>query len=322
MSRQKGGYYYATFSPDGKHIMTSSDSIIRIWDKEKCVCVDSLIGHSKAVIQALYNNNGTQAASASFDNTIRIWNIKTRKAIHVLRGHKGRTISVTFSKDGKFVASASADSTVRIWNTITGDCTDSLNLESAVNTAIFSPNGKQLVTGTAKMDNKVQIWEISNGKFGNCIKTLREHHISVTCISFSPNGQLFASASASSENAIIIWDINKKCNILPPLLGHTNHVLSVSFNNDGSKIVSASEDNSIRVWDVSTGICLVVLKEHGKRVTHAEFSPNGRQIISSSSDGTVRIWDFPSLQQLINETRERFKNRPLTDEEKRKYYLK
>ncbi len=318
---QKEGYYYATFSPDGKHVITCSDSIIRIWNKENCVCVDSLIGHNKAVIKALYNNNGTQVVSTSFDNTTRIWNIKTKKAIHILRGHKGRTVSATFSKDGKFVVSASADSTVRIWNTTTGDCTDSLKLKSAANAAIFDPCGKYIVTGTAKMDNTVQIWEVSNGKFGNCITTLRDHHISVTNISFSPNGRLFASASASSENAIIIWDITKKCSTLPPLLGHTNHVLSVSFNNDGAKIVSASEDNSIRVWDVSTGICLVVLKEHGKRVTHAEFSPNGRQIISSSSDGTVRIWDFPSLQRLINETRERFKNRPLSPMEKRKYYL-
>ena len=41
----------------------------------------------------------------------------------------------------------------------------------------------------------------------------------------------------------------------------------------------------------------------------------------ASWDNNVIIWDFPPLQDLINETRERFKDRPLTPEERRQYYL-
>lgn len=37
--------------------------------------------------------------------------------------------------------------------------------------------------------------------------------------------------------------------------------------------------------------------------------------------GTVKIWDFSPFQQLIDQTRERFKDRPLTAEERRMYYL-
>lgn len=321
LTRQKGGFYYASFSPNGMQVLTSSDSIIRIWDKSMGICTDSLIGHTKSVNRAVYNYDGTQIVSSSFDNTIRIWNTKTKDTTHILRGHKSIVTSVSFSKNGRYIVSTSADSTVRTWNAITGICIDSLKLDGSVNSAAYSPNGKYIVTGTALMDNKVKIWDVSNGKFGKCLKTLCEHNISVIHISFSPKGQIFASTSASTENAIIIWDINKMCSKLPPLLGHTNHVWSIAFSNDGSKIVSASEDNTIRVWDVNTGICLVVLKEHEKRVTHAEFSPDGRSIVSSSADGTIRIWDFPSLQELIDKTRERFKNRKLTSEERRKYYL-
>ena len=35
----------------------------------------------------------------------------------------------------------------------------------------------------------------------------------------------------------------------------------------------------------------------------------------------ISTWPFPSLKELINETRERFKNRPLTPEERRQYFL-
>ena len=41
-----------------------------------------------------------------------------------------------------------------------------------------------------------------------------------------------------------------------PLLGHTGSVWSVSFNHDGSQIVSGSGDNTVRVWDVASVRCL------------------------------------------------------------------
>ena len=105
------------------------------------------------------------------------------------------------------------------------------------------------------------------------------------------------------------------------LKGHTGSVESVSFSPDGKRIISASKDKSICILDAQTGQCLQILKGHTDYVNSASFSPDGRRIVSASGDGTVRIWEFPPLQELINQTRERFKNRKLTPEERRKYYL-
>ena len=38
-------------------------------------------------------------------------------------------------------------------------------------------------------------------------------------------------------------------------------------------------------------------------------------------DRNIRIWKYPLLKELIDETRERFKDYPLSDEEKKRYYL-
>ena len=56
-------------------------------------------------------------------------------------------------------------------------------------------------------------------------------------------------------------------------------------------------------------------------INSATFSPDGKRIVSASDDNTIRIWDFTPLQDLIDQTRERFKDRPLTAEERRMYYL-
>ena len=95
-----------------------------------------------------------------------------------------------------------------------------------------------------------------------------------------------------------------------------------SFSPDGKTIVSVSDDETVKIWDAETGDCLKTLVGHTDRVHSASFSPDGKTIVSSSSDGTLKIWKaIPSLQEMLDITRERFKNRQLTEEERHQYYL-
>ena len=80
------------------------------------------------------------------------------------------------------------------------------------------------------------------------------------------------------------------------LEGHTNYVMSVAFNHDGTKIVSGSSDNTIRVWNVDTGECIVTLEGHEgylrSSVESVGFNRDGTKIVSGSYDGTIRVWEL------------------------------
>ena len=95
----------------------------------------------------------------------------------------------------------------------------------------------------------------------------------------------------------------------------------LSMGKDGKKIVSASLDHTVKVWDANSGVLLQTFGGHSDLVTSATFSQDGEHIVSSSYDDTAILWDFPDLQRLIEGTQDRFKTRPLTEEERRKYYL-
>ena len=65
----------------------------------------------------------------------------------------------------------------------------------------------------------------------------------------------------------------------------------------------------------------VYIAEHTEDVKSAVFSPNGKYIVSVTQGGNIKLWKCGLLQQIIDDNRERFKNNPLTDEERQEYYL-
>ena len=115
-----------------------------------------------------------------------------------------------------------------------------------------------------------------------------------------------------SEKAIALAEAGDSYLARLLLLG----VLPENLNHPDYPCVNEAESAFIVVTQYDNAI----LAGHTSGVNSASFSPDGKRIVSAG-DNTIRIWDYPSLQELIDETRERSKNRQLTPEERRKYYL-
>jgi WD40 repeat protein/uncharacterized protein YegL len=75
------------------------------------------------------------------------------------------------------------------------------------------------------------------------------------------------------------------------LSGHSNMVLCVAYNPDGSTITSGSADNTIKTWDANTGALIRTLAGHSSYVYSVSYSPDGSSIASGSYDKTIKIWD-------------------------------
>jgi WD40 repeat protein len=108
--------YDATFSPDGKRIVTASgDNTARIWDAATGKTMAVLSGHSDRVYSAAFSSQGDRIVTASADETVRVWDAEAIKTIAVLAGHSGPVWSAVFSPDGERILTASDDTTARIW---------------------------------------------------------------------------------------------------------------------------------------------------------------------------------------------------------------
>jgi WD40 repeat protein len=108
--------YNATFSPDGKRIVTASaDNTARIWDVATGNEVTVLKGHSDSVLSAAFSPRGDRIVTASIDKTARVWNAEVGTTIAVLKGHSEQVSSAVFGPDGERILTASDDGTARIW---------------------------------------------------------------------------------------------------------------------------------------------------------------------------------------------------------------
>lgn len=316
LSGDYSGYFNAlSFSPDGERILASSHirRDIQVLNLKTGEC-EVLEGHTGCVNSSSYSHDGKRIVSASNDSTLRIWDAETGE---ILKGGKKlshRCYSASFSPDGKCIVSSYYSGRIcriQIWDTETCKCINVLNGHTKlIESVSFSPDSKHVVSASA--DKTVRVWD---AKSGEC-EVLDGHTDLVYSASYSPDGKHIVSAS--KDKTVRVWDVEtNECKVLE---GHTQDVTSASFSPDGKRIVSCSEDGTIRIWDVESERCLYTHKVSSGAVYSATFSPDGRHIAYSDRKALITMKSLP-FEELFRETQERFKNRKLTPEEKRMYYL-
>ncbi|KFY03087.1 hypothetical protein O988_01700 [Pseudogymnoascus sp. VKM F-3808] len=152
----------------------------------------------------------------------------------------------------------------------------------AVNSVAFSPDGKQVVSGS--YDWKVRLWDATTGA---ALQTLKGHWGDVKSVAFSPDSTQVVSGS--SDETVRLWDATTGA-ALQTLEGHLSYVISVAFSRDSKRVVSGSADKTVRLWD-ATGAALQTLEGHLDWVHSVACSRDGKRVVSGSADKTVRLWD-------------------------------
>jgi WD40 repeat protein len=105
----------ASFSPDGKRVVTASDTTARVWDAETGKPVGVPMMHASSIHSASFSPNGKRVVTAS-DTTARVWDAETGKPVGGPMTHTSFVSSASFSPDGKRVVTASFDHTSQVWD--------------------------------------------------------------------------------------------------------------------------------------------------------------------------------------------------------------
>ena len=157
----------------------------------------------------------------------------------------------------------------------TGECARILEGHSGeLSCSQFDFTGEYCVTGS--IDRTSILWDVGTGK---AIEIFRGHNDEVLDVAFNSTGNKLATASADGFSrvynvftgactAILLGTLVLIVYIMYIVyglytfihLGHEGEISKVSFNPQGSKIITASSDQTCRVWQVDTGTMLQVLE--------------------------------------------------------------
>ena len=170
----------------------------------------------------------------------------------------------------------------------------------AINSAVFSSDGKRIVTGSE--DRTARIWDAESGR-----ELLKWNTVGSVAV-FSPDGTKVIT-SRTHEN-VQIWDaqsgrqiqrLQRRRSVPDRLFRSIATVIpefgnSAVFSSDGTKIVTGGH-GIIIIWDAETGRELLAMSDaEGARawMWTADLSPNAEKVVTAghgSRDKTARIWD-------------------------------
>ncbi len=152
-----------------------------------------------------------------------------------------------------------------------------------INYALFSPDGKNLMTASA--DHQIFVWDLETGQ---AVRVLQGHTGFVNVLALSGDGQTLVSGGADKK--ILIWDLPTG-RLLHALTGHTNAINALAIASDGI-LVSGSADRTVRTWDLATGKPLQTLTGLDGFVNAVAVSPDARLVIAAGAAPSIQSWDL------------------------------
>jgi WD40 repeat protein len=293
----------ASFSPDGKRIITGSfDHTAKIWDATGSMDSYLLSQQEQIVPGAAFSPDSARLVTVSWDGTGIVWDTVTGVELVKLDHGANRVWTVGFSPDGGRIVTGShngSNGSFSVWDAFTGrELLEVSGHGAEVYSAVFSPDGKRVLTGAA--DGTARLWDASTGR-----QLLRfDHSQPFVRAAFSPDGRRIVTVCEDSDrNTLdeapgIVWDATSGRKLLS-LDGHPGGFSVVAFSRDGRRIISGGIDGLAIVWDAFTGRRLLTLRGHRGQVIHLPSSPDPRRIITSGFDGTTRVWDTASGDELL-----------------------
>jgi WD40 repeat protein/class 3 adenylate cyclase len=155
--------YRATFSPDGKYILTSAsseDGKVRLWEASTGELLreyPTAPGGDMGSVD--FSPDGKYIIADGDHNIIHLWDAQTGKELRQFIGHTSGIYTAVFSPDGRYIASASIDGTARLWDVQTGkELRRFTGHAAAVENIAFSPDGKIILTGSD--DGTARFWDV------------------------------------------------------------------------------------------------------------------------------------------------------------------
>src|SRR5262249_4556723 len=296
--------YQATFTPDGRELLTHGDQIAW-WNAATGRPIRALGDTPPLHSGVRVSPDGRSLVFQKYDekaakkHSISVRDVTTGKELVLFDDLTNMPAKPRFSPDGTLIAVPGRFTPiVYVLDAATGRLIHKLTDHTTyVDHADFSPDGKWIVSyaadAAARGDHVIRLWEAKTGQLVNKMQPVRGSAFNAV---FTPDGRYLVSAGGepgrpNSRGEIHVWEVATG-KLVRVWEGHKERVTCVAVSPDGRSLLTGGLDRGLRLWDLATGQLRHEFTAHQAYVHSVDFAPDGRRFVACSSDAPAYVWDL------------------------------
>ncbi|SCV70516.1 BQ2448_1910 [Microbotryum intermedium] len=312
----KGVSRIKLFPKSGHLILSGSmDTRVKLWDVyREGKCLRTFMGHSKAVHDVTFDNDGAQFLSCAFDRQMKLWDTETGACKQAFSNGKiPYTIKFNPNNNNVFLAGMHDKKIIQVshaasilvdrcdadyesyvsfsqYDMRSGEIVQEYDQHlGPVNTITFVDENRRFITSSD--DKMMRVWDID---IPVPIKLIAEPSMhSMPAVSKHPSGKWLAMQSLDNQ-VLIFGSDNFKQNRKKRFAGHTiaGYACEPQFSPDGRYLSSGDGHGSLVIWDFKTCRIAHRQKVHSQvLLSHAWLPHETSKVITSSWDGSIKCLD-------------------------------
>jgi len=225
---------------------------------------------------------GQVLGDAGVEVRFEVWDLADNTSIGSAQVPENFPVNAAaFSADNAHVAMAGEAVGVQVWRLDPFEKADELpGRYNVPRTAVFSPDGTRLITGTR--DGDIHVLDIATGAKTALMKA---HGDQIRSVAFDATGTRVVSASL--DRSAKLWEFRgaDQAALVPiaEFIGHDEELFDATFSPDGARMVTTSRDRRTKVWD------LLAEMELAPASNVVYDQQNG--LVAGALGGTAVVWD-------------------------------
>ena len=276
------------FNPWGDRIIASGLADVVVWNYFDYTELQRLRGNRANVYAVAYAPDGLSMLTASAG--VKIWDYYVGTERYNLSSHRGEVTAVAYSQDGNYILTGSWDGTAKLWaaNLLIDILKIKRNIGQNLD-ANYSPDGQFIVISDAW--GNIILYNAQTGEVVSEWST----DVWTSQVTFDPHNNQRV-VTGDNNGLVSVWEVGRDEPVLS-FQAHDGPVISVTFSQDGGKILSAGSDGVVRLWGAQSGNQMAELNVDGG-LYRARFNTDGSQIVAAGGNNSAFIFDASSMQQL------------------------
>jgi WD40 repeat protein len=270
-----GGSYSLDFSPDNMKVaVDGDDGKIRIFDITNSNLLNTLNGHTAAITNIDWSNNGNFILSGGIDSTLIVWNATTGDQIHYFNLNQP-IVSAKISHDNSKLIAALADSSIKIFDAVTFSELSSFTSTCPLLQVDLSYDNSFVAAGC---DTSTLVFDAVTGTLISNFNIMNGGR--VYSVAFQPNSYNLVTGTHNGD--VVFWSMQGVLSTSAIQLNKTDYLFPnpateylyvdlketlttfsiVDF--EGKTIMNGTTNGSINVTDLKEGLYHIFIKEDEK----------------------------------------------------------